>query len=280
MKKIFLSSALITNTLLAINCTQIYGDGNLELRLATGSPGELGLVEVLANEFSKDKDAKICWIKAGSGKTLELLKDKKIDIAMVHTPKAEINAVSEGWADNRTLIGSNEFYIIGPKSDLAGIKEAKDVKEAYKKIADSKSLFYTRGDNSGTHKKELSIWKMTNIEPKGEWYQENKDFMLATLKKADKTNGYFMTDSSTYVVAKNELLNSEVLFKGDPYLINTYSALTRNDDGSKNYKLAKEFVEFVASNKGQEIIRNYGKEKYKDALYKDANYAKKYFIEN
>lgn len=278
MKKVVLSAVLAFSLAAANECSGIYGDGKIQLKLATGSPGELGLVEVLAKNFSQNNNTQICWIKAGSGKTLELLKDKKVDIAMVHAPKAEIEAVKNGWANDRTLIGSNEFYIIGPKSDPAGIKEAKNVVEAYTKIANTKSLFYTRADNSGTHKKELSIWKMAGITPNGEWYQENKDFMLATLKKADENLAYFMSDSSTYAVAKNKLKNSEVLFSGDAYLINTYSALKQPDDDSVENKKAKEFIEFVASNKGQNIIRNYGKENYGEALYNDATYAQKYFI--
>ncbi|WP_206603299.1 substrate-binding domain-containing protein [Campylobacter blaseri] len=157
------------------DCTKIYGDGNEEIRLATGSPGELGLLEAIFNDFAKDKDVRLCWIKAGSGKSLELLKDKKIDIAMVHAPKAEKEAIMEDWAKNRTLIGSNEFYIVGDKKDPA---------EVYTNIAEKKVLFYIRADDSGTHKKELSIWEKAGIEPKGDWYVANKDFMLATLKKS------------------------------------------------------------------------------------------------
>lgn len=279
MKKIILSSAALAFSLNASSCTDIYGNGKLELKLATGSPGELGLLKVLSESFSKENDTKICWIKAGSGKSLALLEDKKIDIAMVHAPKAEIQAIKDGWAEQRTLIGSNEFYIIGPKDDPAGIKGAKSVAQAYSQISNSKSLFYTRADNSGTHKKELSIWKMAKIEPKGSWYVPNKDFMLATLLKADKTGGYFMSDSSTWVVAKKDIKNSEILFSGDLYLVNTYSALKQSGLETKNKQKAKDFIDFVASKKGQEIIRNFGKKEYSEAIYNDAEYARKYFIE-
>ena len=278
MKKLVSTLALSVVVLLANECTEVYGNGSLELKLATGSPGELGLVKVLSEEFNKENDTRVCWIKAGSGKTLELLKDKKVDIAMVHAPKAEINAVKDGWATDRTLTGSNEFYITGPSSDPAGIKEAKTATEAYAKIAENKALFYTRADNSGTHQKELSIWKLAGIEPSGEWYQENKDFMLATLKKADENGAYFMTDSSTWVVAKSELKNNDILFRGDQYLINTYSALRQNGDDTVEKQKAKAFIEFVASEKGQELISNYGQAEYGGSLYDNAAYAQKYFI--
>ncbi|TNB64032.1 substrate-binding domain-containing protein [Campylobacter helveticus] len=257
----------------AMDCTAIYGEGKEQIKLATGSPGELGLLEELAKAFNAKYDSSLCWIKAGSGESLRLLKEKQIDIAMVHAPKAEKEAIKEGWAANRTLIGSNEFYILGPKDDPANIKNAKSAKEAYSKIAQKQALFYTRADNSGTHKKELSIWESANIKPSGAWYVANKDFMLATLKKADSTKGYFMSDSSTYKLAKNELKNLDILYSGDKVLINTYVAMTTE----KPSKLALEFVKFLSSKEGQDIITNYGKEEYKENLYENAAYAKQYF---
>ncbi|MGP1485193.1 MAG: substrate-binding domain-containing protein [Campylobacter sp.] len=256
----------------------VYGNGKIELKVATGSPGELGLLEVLANEFTKFSDTKICWVKAGSGESLGLLKDKMIDVAMVHSPSVEISAIKEGWATQRTLLGSNEFYIIGPKSDPANIKSAKSAVEAYIKIATSKSAFYTRADLSGTHKKELLIWQKAGISPQGDWYKQNKDFMLATLLKADKNGVYFMSDSSTWVVAKALIKSSEILFRNDEILINVYCALRQNSANSLQSDKAKEFIEFVASNQGQEIMRNFGKDKYGQSIYNDAQYAKNYFI--
>lgn len=245
------------------------------LKLATGSPGELGLLEVLSDEFAK-QNSKICWIKAGSGESLELLKDKKVDIAMVHAPKAEKEAIKEGWASDRTLIGSNEFYLVGPKEDFAKVGGLKDIVKAYQKIANAKSLFYTRADNSGTHKKELFIWSLAKINPEGDWYVENRDFMLKTLFKADKTKGYFMCDSSTWGVAKNRIKNLKIFISGDKILINTYTALKQSGSGLRKDK-AKSFIDFLISKKGQEIIRTFGISEYGEALYNDVNYAKRYF---
>lgn len=247
------------------------------LTIATGSPGELGLLDALANEFSKESNIKIQWIKAGSGESLALLKAKKVDIAMVHAPKAEKEALIEGWADTRKLIGSNEFYILGPKSDPAGIKNATLAINAYEKIASSNSLFYTRADNSGTHKKELQIWNLAKITPKGSWYQENKDFMLATLLKADKNQAYFMSDSSTWVVAKKNIKNLQILYKGDPILINTYVTLKQNGLDTLNKQKSKDFIDFVISTKGQKIIRIFGISDFKEPLYNDAEYAMRFF---
>jgi len=239
--------------------------------LATGSPGELGLLKVLANEFNKSHNTRICWIKAGSGKSLALLKAKKVDVVLVHAPEAEKRAVNEGWATRRTLIGCNEFYI-GPKDDPARIASAKTAVEAYTKIAKAKAKFLSRGDNSGTHKRELFIWKKAGITPTGKWYIITRDFMMATLKKADELRGYFMTDSSTWVVARKDMRNLKVLFKGDPLLINVYHGLCQPHCKPE----AAAFLEFLISEKGQKIIRDYGKDAYGESLYHDAQYAEQY----
>jgi tungstate transport system substrate-binding protein len=248
-----------------------YGAGAEKLLLATGSPGELGLVKVLAEDFSKKNNITVYWKKAGTGEALDFLKNKKVDMVMVHGPEAEKKAVKEGWATQRVLIGSNEFYIVGPVSDPAKISKAKKVEDAYKKIADSKSKFYSRGDNSGTHKKELAIWKKANINPSGDWYIISKGFMAEILKKANEEQGYFMTDSSTWIAFKKDVPKLKILFKGDKFIINTYHTL-RNPDS----KTAAKFIDFLSSPEGQKIIKDFGKKEHGEGLYNDAAYAKKY----
>jgi tungstate transport system substrate-binding protein len=255
-----------------------YGQGSEVFTLATGSPGELGLLQVLGEAFAKEQGGKtsLHWIKAGSGQSLKLLKDKKVDMIMVHAPKAEQQAVQEGWATKRTLIGSNEFFIVGPPNDPAKIKEAKSAVDAYKRIAAAKAKFFSRGDNSGTHKKEMGIWQETGIKPAGDWYVVTKDFMTATLKRANDEKGYFMVDSSTWVAEKKNMPNLTVLFKGDKALVNTYHALVQPAGATPGAATAFKFVEFVASPQVQKIIREYGQDKYGEGLYNDAEYAKKY----
>jgi tungstate transport system substrate-binding protein len=260
----------------ADECKALYGESGDMFSLATGSPGELGLVEVLANAFNKEHQTRVCWRKAGSGASLKLLKAKAVDVIMVHAPAAEKAAVDEGWAIKRSLIGSNEFYIVGPKDDPAGIATAKTAAEAYGKIASANTKFLSRGDNSGTHKKELFIWKSAGINPSGDWYMVTKNFMLATLKQANADGGYFMTDSSTWVSAKKDLNDLKILFRGDPILINTYHALCQPPGATPAQKYASDFVDFVASEDGQAIIGNYGVEPHGEGLYNDAAYAKQY----
>jgi tungstate transport system substrate-binding protein len=257
-------------------CTEVYGKGTNKFSLATGSPGELGLLKVLGETFSKDMNATLCWIKAGTGDSLKFLREKSVDMIMVHAPDTEKKSVIEGWATKRTLIGSNEFYIVGPPEDPAKVSGAKNAVEAYKRIEMSKSKFFSRGDNSGTHKKEMDVWKIAGISPSGDWYIVTKDFMKATLKRADAEKGYFMADSSTWVAEKQNLQNLKILFRGDKFLVNTYHALCQPEGATPGAKIASQFIDFVASEKGQKIIREYGKELYGEGLYNDAAYATRY----
>ena len=257
-------------------CTESYGTGPNKFSLATGSPGELGLLKALGDEFAKKNNTTLCWVKAGSGESMKLLKDKQVDMIMVHAPAAEKKAVEDGWAIKRELIGSNEFYIVGPANDPAGIKKAKTAAEAYTLIANSKSKFFSRGDNSGTHKKEMDAWEKANIQPAGDWYVVTKDFMMATLKRADAEKGYFMTDSSTWVSVRKEMKNLSILFRGDVFLVNTYHTLLQPEGATPGQKYASQFIDFVNSKEGQTIIATYGKDLYGEGIYNDAEYAKKY----
>jgi tungstate transport system substrate-binding protein len=257
-------------------CAGTYGSGMNKFTLATGSPGELGLLKVLGETFGKDADASLCWMKAGSGESMQMLKEKKVDMIMVHAPDAEKKAIADGWAVNRKLIGSNEFFIVGPAQDPAGIAKAATAAEAYAAIAKVKAKFFSRGDNSGTHKKEMDVWKKTGITPSGDWYIVTKDFMTATLKRADAEKGYFMTDSSTWAAEKKNALNLTILFRGDKFLVNTYHTLSQPVGTTTGAATAAKFIDFVASEKGQLIIQEFGKAEHGEGLYNDAVYAKKY----
>lgn len=253
-----------------------YGQGSKSFKLATGSPGELGLLQQLGEAFDKKEGARLVWIKAGSGASLNLLKTKQVDMIMVHAPDGVNKAIAERWATGRTLIGSNEFYIVGPKADKAKIQSASSGADAYTKIAKTQANFISRGDKSGTHQKEMDIWKKAGVVPEGNWYIVTNDFMTASLKRANADKAYFMTDSSTWVAEKNIAPELQILYRGDPYLVNTYDALVAPVGATENRDIAAKFIQFVASDEGQTIIRNYGKAQYKEALYNDAVYAKQY----
>jgi len=257
---------------------ETYGTGDQAITVATGSPGALGLLKALAEPFCQANQCRIYWIKRGSGASLKALNAGEVDMVMVHAPAAEKKAVEEGWATMRTLLGCNEFFIVGPEADPAGISKATSAKEAYAMIAKAQAKFFSRGDNSGTHKKEMGIWKEAEIAPQGSWYIVTGGFMGPTLMQADKELGYFMTDSSTFFARRAKIKNLKVLFKGDPVLGNVYHALVAAPDRypQANYALAAKFVQFVSSPKGQEIYREYGKKEFGMPLYNDATYAEKW----
>lgn len=254
-----------------------YGSGSYRFALATGSPGELGLLKLLAEEFARRDDAQMVWVKAGTGQSLKLLREKKVDMVMVHAPGEVDKAIHEGWAAGKTLIGSNEFYVVGPKSDPAGIAGAKNVAEVYRRISAAKSPFVSRGDNSGTHQKEMQIWnKYAGIEPAGPWYIVTRDFMTASLKRANAEGAYFMTDSSTWIMEKGVAPDLTILFRGDKFLVNTYHAITAPPGATPGRDTAEKFVAFVASPAGQKIIGGYGRERFGEGLYNDEVYARQY----
>jgi len=253
-----------------------YGTGSRQLIVATGSPGELGLLKAIAEEFSKDHDIRVLWQKVGTGEAMQLLHDRQADVVMVHGPAAEKKAVEEGWATHRTLIGSNEFFLVGSDDDPAQVRTAKSAIEAFQRIASANAKFLSRSDNSGTHQKEMAVWQKAGIVPAGNWYVRTHDFMSASLLRANAERGYFLTDSSTWVSDRSRLPDLRLLFKGDPFLVNVYHAYCQSTGATPAAAIAAQFVDYLASEKAQKIIRDYGKGKYGEGLYNDATYARQF----
>ncbi|WP_220635178.1 substrate-binding domain-containing protein [Georgfuchsia toluolica] len=253
-----------------------YGTGKNIFTLATGSPGELGLLKALAEDFAKRADAQMKWVKAGTGQSLKLLQGKKVDMAMVHAPAQVEKAVKDGWATGKTLIASNEFYIVGPKNDPAEIAKASSSTGAYVRIAGAKGRFVSRGDNSGTHQKEMQIWQRARVQPAGDWYIVTRDFMTASLRRANAEGAYFMTDSSTWIMEKNIAPELAILYRGDKFLVNTYHALLAPVGATAGHDTAEKFIAYVSSPDGQKVISDYGRDEFGESLYDDAAYAAKY----
>lgn len=248
----------------------IYGQGKVSFSLATATPGELGLLEALMAEFSSRADARIVWINAAAGQALSLLHAGDVDMAMVHAPAQVETALAEGWAAKAVVIGANEFYLVGPKSDPAAVAGAESIAAAFQRIGRVGCPFVSRADQSGTHLKECQIWKMANLEPGGGWYIKAKDFMAAALARAEALGAYYLCDSSTWIVAKENAPRLSVLFRGDKALVNIYHAMIAPDGSSAGRAIAGRFFDFVASPTGQSVIRSFGRERHGEALYLDA----------
>lgn len=257
-----------------------YGSGPHRFRLATGSPGELGLLRALGEAFGARADATLVWHKHGTGESLRLLEAGRVDMAMVHAPADVDAAVAAGWATGKRLIGSNEFFIVGPAHDPAGIGAAADAVDAYRRIATCGAPFISRGDHSGTHQKELQLWTASGAIPAAPWYIVTHDFMTASLRRAEAEGAYFMSDSSTWIMEQHVAPSLKVLFRGDRRLVNVYHALVAPPGRTPGGQVAAGFVAFVASPAGQAIIRTYGAERYPAPLYNDAEYARQYISDS
>lgn len=247
----------------------IFGETGPLLRLATGSPGDLGLVQALAEGFASEEPIRLAWYRAGSGASLGLLREGRVDLIMVHAPEAEAAAVEEGWAQGRRLVGGNVYYLVGPAEDPAAVAAAGTVTEALRRVAEARARFVSRGDNSGTHQRELALWAQAGIEPSGDWYRVSGDFMEASLRLAAEIAAYFLTDSSTWAALRSELPGLAILHSGDPGLINRYRILIGSDRPGAG--LAWRFADYLVGDGGQAVIGGFGRQRFGMPLYFNAH---------
>jgi tungstate transport system substrate-binding protein len=235
----------------------------------TTSTQDTGLLDVLVPVFEKKAGYFVKTIAVGSGQAMAMGKKGEADVLLVHSPAAEKEFMEGGFGVDRRLVMHNDFVIIGPAEDPAGIKGLKSAAEAFKKIAAAQALFISRGDNSGTHAKEKQIWKVAGVKYDGEkWYQQTGLGMGQTLNVAAEKDGYALTDRGTYLAfAKTLQLN--ILVQGDAVLLNIYHVMEVNPQKwpKVNFAGAKAFADFMVSKETQEVIRNFGVDKYGSPLF-------------
>ncbi len=234
------------------------------LRMATTtSTDNTGLLDYLAPVFQRDAGIELQWVAVGTGKALALGMNCDVDILMVHAPSAEMKFVNDGYGTDRREIMYNDFVIIGPRTDPAGIK-GKSVDDALNRILKKGAFFASRGDDSGTNKKETSLWKAAGlgIPDRQNWYIQTGQGMLATITIAEERDAYTLTDRGTYI--KYEVNNGGnppliILVEGDEGLKNQYSviAVNREKCPSVKYGYALKFIEWITSDKTQKLIGNF-----------------------
>jgi tungstate transport system substrate-binding protein len=235
----------------------------------TTSTQDSGLLDVLIPLFEKKTGYFVKTIAVGSGQAMAMGQKGEADVLLVHSPDAEKKFMAEGSGVNRLIVMHNDFIIIGPPADPAGIKGTKNTVDAFKKIAASASLFLSRGDNSGTNAKEIGIWKAAGIKPDGQkWYQQTGLGMGQTLNVAAEKKGYTIADRGTWLSMQAKL-GLPILKEGDPILLNVYHVIQVNPAKwpKVNVDGAKSFSDFMVSAETQGIVKTFGVEKYGGALF-------------
>jgi len=229
----------------------------------TTSTDNTGLLDYLAPKFKKATGIELRWTATGTGKALKLGENCDVDILMVHAPPAEKKFVEEGYGVDRSEIMYNDFVIIGPAADPTGIK-GNDIKDALKILKNKQVTFVSRGDNSGTHKKELSLWKAAELQvpDKEGWYIQTGQGMLTTINISAERNGYTMTDRGTYIKHEDNLEGNpplKILVEGDKALLNQYSVIAVNPRHCPNVKYgpATEFIKWITNPEAQQLISDF-----------------------
>ena len=239
------------------------------LRLATTtSTVNSGLFDVLIPVFERKYSVKVQVFAKGTGAALKLASEGGADVVLAHAREAEDKFIAQGFGINRRDVMYNDFVILGPPDDPAMVKSANSALEALHKIADHKQPFLSRGDDSGTNKREQNLWELAGITPHEKWYKTARKGMLETLRAASAQNAYVLSDRSTFLFNQDEL-DMVVLCQGDQLLFNPYGVIVVNPkkNADVNYQAAMQFVDFITSAEGQEIIRGYGTQRFGKALF-------------
>ncbi|MGR5175234.1 substrate-binding domain-containing protein [Vibrio parahaemolyticus] len=231
------------------------------VRLATTtSTYHSGLLDYLLPEFTAETGYQVDIIAAGTGKSLKMGENGDVDVVMTHAPKAEANFVDAGYGIEPRSVMYNDFVIVGPKTDPAQVHDQKTINQVFANIAKTNAIFVSRGDDSGTHKKELHIWTQTRIEPDFGGYRSVGQGMGPTLNMTSEMQGYTMTDRGTWL-AYQAKLDLEVLYEGDKQLFNPYQVIVVNPKRypTLNTKGARALSDWLVSEKGQSMINSYRK---------------------
>lgn len=226
----------------------------------TTSTQDSGLLDYLLPDFESSTGIKVEVVAVGSGQALEMGRNGDADVLLVHSPAQEEQFVAEGYGVDRTYVMYNDFVVVGPADDPAGIAGMRDVKAAFTRIAEAGATFISRGDNSGTHVKEKSIWAAAGIAPEGEkWYVLAGQGMGEVLLMAEEMKAYTLSDRGTYLSRLNEGYTLSILLEGDPLLTNPYHVIAVNPERHPgvNYKGATAFIHWLISSDTQKRIASF-----------------------
>ena len=246
--------------------------GKFILMASTIGPIDAGIVSVLENQFEKEAGIRVRHVGAGTGAALKIAEQGNIDLVLVHARSLEEKFVRDGFGTERIPLMYNDFVIVGPEKDPAGIKGLTVATEALRKISETGAPFISRGDKSGTHVAEMELWAKAGIKPSGAWYkiyEKGAEGNVPTLRYTDQQQAYTVMDRATYLSIKNQI-KLAILVEKDEALLNYISLIPVNAKRFPrvNEKDVQTFVAWLTSpDKGQKIIRDFGKEKYGAPLF-------------
>lgn len=274
----FFLTLLLVLTLIVSGCaspaptaapaTEAPTNPNLILATTT-STQDSGLLDVLVPIFEEQTGYTVQTVAVGTGEALKMGEEGNADVLLVHAPASEKTFMEAGNGTDRFLVMHNDFIIVGPAADPAGIKGMTVATDAFKAIFNAGANFVTRGDDSGTHKKELALWKSAELDPAGQaWYTETGQGMGASMTVASETESYILTDRATYLANKDNY-QLEILVEGDKSLLNVYHVITVNQTKwpKVNYEGALAFANFMIDPATQEVISQFGADKFGQPLF-------------
>jgi tungstate transport system substrate-binding protein len=273
-KKRWIGIGLMFSFCLVLSCSGLGKPPTSKFILLSSTIGPIdsGVVELLENEFEKDTGIRVRHVGAGTGAALNIARKGNVDLVMVHAKSLEEKFVQEGYGTERIDLMYNDFVIVGPSNDPAGIKGMKLTSEALKKISEKKVTFVSRGDKSGTHVAETLLWEKAGIKPSGSWYvvyEKGAEGNVSTLRYADQKGAYTFIDRATYLSLKDQI-KSDILFEKDEALLNYITLIPVNPKKfpKANYEEVMVFIKWLTSpQKGQRMIRDFGKDKYGSPLF-------------
>jgi len=271
---VIIGSCLIALLIIVSEPEGIFAETTQQKKIMLAStigPIDAGIVGALEEAFTKKTGIVVEHTGAGTGKAIQLAETGRYDLLLVHAKALEEKFVADGFGTKRYDLMYNDFVILGPASDPAKVKDMKDAAVALKKISEAKAAFVTRGDKSGTHVKELEVWKKAGIEPQGAWYQvfpEGAKGNVPTLAFTNEKRAYTVMDRATYITMK-EKIALQILVEGDDVLVNymTLIPVSPAKFPQVHHKEAMQFVEWLQGREAQIIIRDFGKDKYGEPLF-------------
>ena len=264
-----LNFTLLFVCLLMSACRNSVEENKTIILATTTSTQDSGLLDVLIPMFEEQTGYTVQTVAVGTGQALKMGEEGNADVLLVHAPNSEEEFMNAGFGKERAPVMHNDFIIVGTESDPAQIKGTTSVIDALNAIYESESLFVSRGDDSGTHKKELDLWSKATLDPSGQsWYIESGQGMGATLIIASEKYAYTLTDRGTYL-AQKENLDLIIILEGDPPLLNPYHVITVNPEKytNINYEGALAFYNFMIAPETQQVISEFGIDLYGQPLF-------------